>query len=122
TRNVRRGGSLHIQLRSCLDRIVFMRRYDTEKVAFTDELHTRDVLQRTLVDRDDWSAEPESRLPARPHDPAVEHSRNPDVVHVGVSAGDLVRDVDPRHRLRHDLVLTDRLRAEHARKKPAVLS
>ena len=35
-------------------------------------------------------------LAARPHDAAVQHARDPDVVDVGVLAGDLGRDVDPR--------------------------
>ena len=93
------------------------RRDDAEEVAEADDLRALDVLDRALVDRDDLRrrAVAVGALAARPHDAAVEHARDADVVDVGRLAGDLVRDVDPRRARADDLVLADRLRARRAR-------
>ena len=48
-------------------------------------------------------------LPARPHDAAVQHVGHAHLLHVDVSSGHLVRDIDARHARAHELVPVDRL-------------
>ncbi len=107
-----RVGPLHLQLRGSLDRRVLLLGDDADEVAEAHDLGARDRLDRALVHRQHLrsGAVTVGALPTRPHHAAVQHVRHLDVLHVGVLARHLVRDVDPRRVRAHDLVLGDRFR------------
>ena len=101
----------HLQLRRSLDRVVLLRRDDTDPVGDLDDLGARDVGDRGRVDRDRRVVlDRVGAVAARTHAPPVQHPRDVHVLHVGVGAGDLVGDVDPREGVPDDRVLRDRLR------------
>ena len=108
-----------LQLRRRLDRVELLRRNHAEEVVHVHDLRIRDVRDRRRVEAHRHVRVVRIRtLAARPHHTAVQHPRNPDVLHVGVLARHLVRDVDPDDRvriLRHRRVRRHRLRRSDAR-------
>src|SRR4029079_6682959 len=96
----------HLQLSSGLDRVVLLRRHDGNEVVELDDLRAGDVLDRVLVDRERDVVLRRVRAGAAGPNPArVNHAGDAHVLDVGVLAGDLVRDVDPRGIGADDLVL-----------------
>ena len=90
-----------LQLRRSLDRVELLRRHDAEEVVHLHDLRARDVGDRLRVDAHrDVRVVRVRALAARPHHAAVQHPGHADLVHVGVLAGHLVRDVDADDRVR----------------------
>ncbi len=78
---------------------------DAEEIVDPDHLDDAgNVIDRGFVIRDKRRANAR-----RPDDAAVQHARQLEILHVGEAPADLVRDVEPRHRLAHGRVVRRRL-------------
>ena len=97
-RDLRRVAVDDLQRRGRLDRVVLLRGDDREQIAPPHHPRIADAGDRALVDRDDPRERPVAvgALAERPHEPRVQHPRDPDVVDVDVGARHLRRDVEPR--------------------------
>ena len=90
---LRRGG----QQPHRLDRLELLLRHHRQEVAVAHHLdHPGQGLDRAHVQRRQPGA-----VAGRPHDPAVQHAGQAQILHIGLAAGHLGRDVDPRQRLAH---------------------
>ena len=89
-----------LELPSGLDRRPLALRDHGEEAALTHDARTLDALDGPLVHLLERGAHG-----GRAHDACVEHAGHPEVLHVGMGAGDLAGHVGPRHRLAHDRVV-----------------
>jgi hypothetical protein len=109
-----RGLPPHLQHVGGLDRLPFLVRDDTDVVVFRDDLDETLRLQpRETVDPEEGRVERR-----RPHDPALEHAGDLDVLGVGEEAEDLRRDVHAGHGGADDPVLGEGLRRRLAGRGP----
>ncbi len=107
-----RPGDLELGRR--LDRVLLVRCDDADEVALADDARALDLLDRALVDLQRLVDDAVRPLAPRPHDAAVQHPRQAELMHVRVRPGDLRRRVLPLHALADQLVLGDRLQRRPA--------
>jgi hypothetical protein len=92
-----------------LDRVPLARGDDADEVALAHDPGARNIGDRALVDAQGLRAGAVGALPARTHDPTVQHVGHAHVLHVHVGAARLGRNVDARHARADELVAVDRL-------------
>ena len=91
-----------------LDRLLLTLGDEADKAPVTyDRDHSRHCLGRRFVQILELCA-----ITRRPHHPAMQHARQPNVLNVGGTAGDLGRDIQSSNGLSHDLVARCRLRRD----------
>ena len=117
-RQRRRIGPGHLQLLGGPHRVPLGRRHDADEVAAAQHPRARDVRDRGLVDRQHRRPGAVAALPGREHHAPVQHAGQAHVVHVGVAARHLRRDVDPRDPLPDQLVLAGRFGARRPGQQP----
>ena len=107
---------VHLQPCRRLDRVLLALGHDADEIADADNGdNSRNVTYRTLVDRDQAGADEIAGIDAgigRPHDAAMQHAGNADVVDVDQFAGRFRRQVDARHRLPDDGIGIDLLHCD----------
>ena len=99
----------HLERARGLDRVPLALRDDADEVALAHDPRAGNGGNRALVDAQGLGAVTIGALPAWPHDAAVQHVGHAHLLHVDVSSGHLVRDIDARHARPHELVPVDRL-------------
>src|SRR6516225_8021037 len=90
-----------LELLRRLDRAPLALGNDAEEIALADDFHhPGNVLDRSLIDALERGADRR-----RAHDAPMQHAGHAEVLHVGETSRDFVRDVDARHRFAHELVV-----------------